>query len=50
LDKFLKYEIFFIDGGSDNSRYPVPSTVGVGIMGAMQNSYYFGLILKELIR
>lgn len=49
LDPFLKYEIFFIDGGVDSSRFNTPKALGVGIIGSMKNSYYLGNTLKYLI-
>ena len=49
LDPFLKYQIFFIDAGVDSTRLRSPVAVGVGIIGAMQNSYYFRTILTEII-
>ncbi len=47
FDPFLKYEIFFMD--TDHYYYGVPQTVGTGIMGAMDNSYYLHVTIAELI-
>lgn len=49
LDAFLKYEIFFIDAGVDQTRFNVPLAIGIGIIGSMKNSYYLGITLKYLI-
>jgi hypothetical protein len=49
MDNFLKYEIFFIDSDITELRYFSPKVFGIGIFGAVSNSYYLRTILTELI-
>ncbi len=45
MDDFLKYEVFFLDCDISELRFLKPKVIGIGIFGAVRNSYYIKTIL-----